>query len=156
MATVRKARVQDAAAIHSLISRYAVQHDLVVRTLADIYAQIKDYTVLENSGIAAGVVALHVYWEDLAEVRSFVIDERYREKGFGSRLLKAALKDAAAVGVKKVFALTKIPKFFLKFGFKKIPKKELPHKIWKDCFNCSKFPDCDEQALILDLRKPDK
>jgi amino-acid N-acetyltransferase len=153
MTSARQAVVGDAKAIHSIIRRYALEHDLVIRTLADIYAQIRDYTVIESKGALRGVIALHVYWEDLAEVRSFVVDEKFRGKGFGIKLIKAALIEAGQVGVTKVFALTKIPKFFKKYGFKKISKKELPHKIWKDCFNCSKFPDCDEEALILNLGK---
>jgi amino-acid N-acetyltransferase len=48
-----------------------------------------------------------------------------------------------------VFVLTYQSRFFRKLGFTDVDKKELPHKIWTDCLNCVKFPDCDESALIF-------
>jgi amino-acid N-acetyltransferase len=53
--------------------------------------------------------------------------------------------------VKKVFALTYKPVFFAKLGFAEIDKSELPQKIWRDCINCAKFPECDEIAVSLML-----
>ena len=126
--------------------------DLLKRSIADIYAQIRDYLVLVDKGRPVGTIAVHVYWDDLSEIRSFVIEKKYRGKGYGEKLLEAAIKEARNVGTKKVFSLTKIPDFFKKYGFRQIPKKKLPQKIWKDCFACPKFPDCDESALILSLK----
>jgi amino-acid N-acetyltransferase len=53
--------------------------------------------------------------------------------------------------MERVFVLTYAPDFFRRFGFEMYPKEKLPHKIWADCLNCPKFPDCDEVALILEL-----
>ena len=152
LCTVRKAKIKDAAAIHALIKKYAIEYDLVIRTMGDIYTQVRDYFVMECRGKVAGVIALHIYWDDLGEIRSFIIAEKYRKMGFGGALLGTAIREAQLIGIKKIFALTKIPKFFKKYGFNKIAKKALPNKIWKDCFNCPKFPDCDEDALILNLK----
>lgn len=152
MAKVRQARVSDAIFIHKIIKKYAVEFDLLSRGLADIYSQIRDFYILEEKNKKIGVVGLHIYWDDLGEIRSFVIESKYRGKGYGSKLISFAINEAKKIGIKSVFVLTKIPDFFIKYGFKKIPKKNLPQKIWKDCFNCPKFPDCDEYSLIYYLK----
>ena len=54
------------------------------------------------------------------------------------------------MGITKVFALTKIPGYFISRGFKEVEKAALPQKIWKDCLNCPKFPGCDETAVLFD------
>jgi amino-acid N-acetyltransferase len=55
------------------------------------------------------------------------------------------------LGVKRAFTLTYRPEFFERFGFKKVDKAVLPHKIWTDCLSCVKFPDCGELALVKEL-----
>jgi amino-acid N-acetyltransferase len=152
MAKVRRARIEDAMFIQRILKKYSEEADLILRNMADIYAQIRDYFVLVDGKKPVGVVALHVYWDDLAEIRSFVIEKKYRGAGYGKKMIDTAVKDAKSLGLKSIFALTKIPDFFRKYGFRRIAKKELPHKIWKDCFNCPKFPDCDEHALIFHLK----
>ncbi|HPD19244.1 MAG TPA: GNAT family N-acetyltransferase, partial [Candidatus Goldiibacteriota bacterium] len=109
--------------------------------------------VLEDNKKKIGVVGLHIYWYDLGEIRSFIIEKSYRGMGYGSKLLTYAINEAGKIGIKSVFVLTKIPDFFVKYGFRKIQKKNLPQKIWKDCLNCPKFPDCDEHALIYHFKK---
>jgi amino-acid N-acetyltransferase len=152
MARVRKARIQDAMFVQALLKKYSTEADLILRNMADIYAQIRDYLILADGNKPVGVVALHVYWDDLAEIRSFVIEKKYRGRGNGAKLIDTAVKEAKGLGIKSIFVLTKIPDFFRKYGFRRIAKKELPHKIWKDCFNCPKFPDCDEHALIFRIK----
>jgi len=72
-------------------------------------------------------------------------------RGIGSRLVSTRLEEARALGVGRVFALTMAPAFFERLGFARIEKADLPHKIWADCVRCPKFPDCDEEALAIDL-----
>jgi amino-acid N-acetyltransferase len=98
-----------------------------------------------------GVCALHICWEDLAEIRSLVVREEERNKGIGLKLVKACLDESRVLGVKKVFALTYEPEFFGKLGFEKVDKAVLPHKIWTDCLKCFKFPDCDEEAMAKEM-----
>jgi amino-acid N-acetyltransferase len=98
-----------------------------------------------------GICALHICWEDLAEIRSLVVQEEHQKKGIGSKLAKACLEESKKIGVKKVFALTYRPKFFEELGFKKVDKTMLPHKIWTDCLKCVKFPDCDEIAVVKEI-----
>jgi amino-acid N-acetyltransferase len=150
---IRKAYIKDAYNIQALLKKYTSEGELLVRPMADIFAQIRDFFILDNKKRLTGLIALHVYWEDLGEIRSFIIEKKYRGGGFGEKLLETAIKEAKSIGIKKVFALTKIPGFFIKQGFKKISRSKLPHKVWKDCFNCPKYPKyCDEIALIYRIK----
>ena len=98
-----------------------------------------------------GCCALHIAWENLAEIKSLAVDESKQRKGIGVELVKQALEDAKNLKVKRVFALTYVPEFFEKLGFKRIEHAELPHKIWSECIKCVKFPDCAENALAMDI-----
>ena len=151
---IRKAHIKDAYRIQALLKQYAAEGELLIRPMGDIFAQIRDFFVLDKNGRPAGIVALHVYWEDLGEIRSFLVTKGARGKGLGEELITEAIKEAKLIGIKKVFALTKIPDFFLKYGFKKISRSKLPHKIWRDCFNCAKYPKhCDETAVIYRIKE---
>lgn len=148
---IRKAIPRDVKSIKNLIDSYAKQNLLLPRSLSDLYENIRDFLVAEENGKIVGCVALHIVWEDLAEVRSLAVEKEKQHKNIGSKLLKAALKEAKKLGVGKVFTLTFVPGFFEKLGFTKISKHRLPQKIWKDCLNCAQFPDCEEEALIIKL-----
>lgn len=147
---IRPARVADVPAIKKLIDAFAGTDSLLPRTLAEIYSKVRDFWVAEDptSGII-GCVALQVVWEDLAEVRSLAVDVRHQSCGVGRRLVLAVVEEAKRLGLPKVFALTNVPGFFKKLGFREIPKETLPHKVWTDCVRCPKFLHCDETALIL-------
>jgi amino-acid N-acetyltransferase len=88
---------------------------------------------------------------DLAEIRSVVVREELRSQGVGARLVRACIDEGCALGLPRVYALTRVPSFFVKLGFREIDKHELPHKVFKDCVRCPLFPDCDEVAMVLDL-----
>ena len=146
---IRKARFSDIEEIQRLINRYAREGALLPRSLNELYENIRDFFVWKEKGKLLGCCALHISWEDLAEVKSLAVSRRVRKKGIGNRLLQSALSEAKGLGIKRVFALTNQEKFFKKNGFKKIKKEKLPHKIWGECIRCPKFPDCDEVAMIF-------
>ncbi len=148
---IRKARVGDAVRIQELVNLYAQKGLLLPRSLGEIYDNLRDFFVYEEDGEIQGVCALHICWEDLAEIRSLAVREPYRGKGQGSALVRMALKEARELGVKRVFLLTYIPRYFERFGFRIVDKAILPHKIWRDCLRCIKFPKCDEVAMLLPL-----
>jgi amino-acid N-acetyltransferase len=148
---IRKATITDVKEIKKLLDHYAEKKLLLPRSLSDLYENIRDFFVAQDDSTIVGCVALHIVWEDLAEIRSLAVAEERHNQKIGSLLLEAALKEARSMGVKKVFTLTYTPLFFERFGFKKANKKELPHKIWKDCLNCVQFPDCSEEAMIKEL-----
>ncbi len=122
---------------------------MLPRSLNEVYENIRDFFICVNNGSI--VAALHILWEDLAEIRSVAVLRKYQGKGIGKKLLRQCLKDAKALGVKKVFALTYNPVFFKDLGFKDIDKNTLPQKIWKECLKCHKFPECNETAVIKEL-----
>ena len=147
---IRKARVTDVPAIQMLIARFAARGELLPRTLNELYQHLRDFFVCEVNGQVVGLCALSLYWEDLAEIRTLAVDDTHGGKGLGGSLVTACLEEAAALGVRRVFALTYRPRFFERFGFRPLDKRELPQKIWKDCIKCAKFACCDETALIRD------
>lgn len=149
---IRKAKTSDAKTIHKLINDFARRGEMLPRSLNEIYEKLRDFLVIKEKDEIIGVCALHILWEDLAEIRSLAVKEEFQNKGIGSLLVKKALKEAKSFSIKKVFVLTYIPEFFKKIGFKEIDKSKLPQKIWGDCIKCPKFPDCDETALIYYLK----
>ncbi len=148
---IRKARITDVKHIHKLINESAKKEDLLPRSLNDLYEKIRDFSVYEEKGRIKGACALHILWDNLAEIRSLVVAKESQKKGIGKKLLSSCLKETKSLGIKQVFALTYQTKFFKKNGFKPIDKAELPQKIWGDCLRCPKFPECDEEAFIIKL-----
>ncbi len=148
---IRKARIGDARAIQGLIEGSASRGEMLHRSLSEIYDNIRDFYVFQGNQSLLGTCAVHICWEDLAEIRSLTVLEGERRKGIGSKLVKACLGEARKLGIRRVFALTYEPSFFQKFGFGIVDKATLPHKVWSDCLKCVKFPDCDEIALALQL-----
>ncbi len=149
---IRKARMGEVKAIQKLIAEYARKGDMLPRSLSEIYENLRDYFVyLEDGGEVIGSAAIHIMWEDLAEVRSLAVRDGHKSKGVGTQLVEACISEAIVLGIARVFALTYRPEFFEKMGFVRVEKSELPQKIWTDCLKCSKFPDCDEVALVSDL-----
>ncbi len=147
----RKPKAAEAGKIQALINFYAKKDEMLPRALNDIYEMIRDFWVYEEKGEIIGCCALHVDWEDLAEIRSLAVAEGHKDRGIGKQLVQCCIEDAQKLGIKKIFALTYKPKYFEKFGFHDIIKDELPRKIWSDCIKCPKFPDCDEYAVMIEL-----
>ena len=145
---IRKAKISDVKDVQKLINRESEKGKILPRSLSEIYELLRDFWVYEEKSKICGCCALHITWEDLGEIRSLVINEKRQRKGIGTTFLKKALKEAVKLNLKKVFALTYIPEFFEKQGFKRVRKSQLPHKVWAECIKCPKFPDCDEIALI--------
>jgi amino-acid N-acetyltransferase len=148
---IRKATIDDIKDMQELINFYAKADRMLPRSLNELYENIRDFFVYEEGGKISGCCALHVAWENLAEIKSLAVEESKQKKGIGVMLVKEALSDAKKLKVKRVFALTYVPLFFEKLGFKRIEHAELPHKIWSECIKCVKFPDCAENALALDI-----
>jgi len=144
---VRKAGVGDVKAVFALVKEFARTGEMLARPIEEIYSSLRDFSIAESDGEIIGIVSLHIWGEDLAEVRSLAVAEPFRRLGAGSALVKAALDEAFALGLKRVFALTYATNFFVKMDFKVVDKAQLPQKIWGDCRLCRKFPGCDETAV---------
>jgi len=148
---IRKANVNDVKKIQKLIGHYAKRERMLPRSLNELYENIRDFFVYAEGNNIYGCCALHVDWEDLSEIKSLAVANSKSGKGIGKKLLAHCLKEAKALKVKKVFALTYIPSFFEPFGFKIVDKKELPHKIWSECIKCVYFPGCKEIAMLKEV-----
>jgi amino-acid N-acetyltransferase len=148
---IRKAQIKDVKEIQKLLIIFASRGDMLSRSLSELYESLRDFYVCEQDDKLLGTAALHIVWEDLAEVRSVAVSEDAGRKGIGSQLVQACIAEARVLGLKRIFCLTYKPEFFGKHGFRLVDKSELPHKVWGDCIKCVKFPDCDENAMILDL-----
>lgn len=146
---IRKAALFDTREIHRLLLDFAKDGLLLPRSLVEIYEGIRDFHVFVENDRIAGVVALSIYWENLAEVRSLAVHADCGGRGIGRKLVQACLDEARQLGIGQVFALTYQPEFFTRLGFRQIDKSELPQKIWRDCMKCAKFPDCDEIAFSI-------
>ena len=149
---IRKAIAQEVGDIYKLLNHNAEQGLLLPRSLSELYDHLRDFSVIEDgdTGIIA-VCALGICWEDLGEIRSLAVEDGYHGKRFGTQLVEHCLEEAVSLGLKKIFVLTYVPKFFIRLGFRNIEKSTLPQKIWADCFKCTKFPDCDEIALMKEI-----
>jgi amino-acid N-acetyltransferase len=149
---IRKATISDIKAIHRLVNEFAKRGEMIPRSLNDLYENIRDICVCEDRGELLGVCALHILWEDLAEIRSLSVKPASQRTGIGRRLVNSCVKEAEKLGIKRIFALTYHADFFAKIGFATIDKAELPQKIWGECLRCPKFPECDETAVIRVLQ----
>jgi amino-acid N-acetyltransferase len=150
-AAIRKAIPADVNAIHGLLTKAARVSAVLPRSRAALFDTIRDFFVFEENGEVLACCALHVVWDDLAEIKSLSVDPKLQGQGIGKALVDQCIEEARDLKLPRVFALTGVPDFFLSHGFKKISKNELPHKVWGDCINCPKYPDCDEVAVVFDL-----
>lgn len=148
---MRKARISDVKEIQKLINHYAKNDEMLPRSLNQIYEQLQNFYVVELKKKIAACCELFITWEDLAEVKALAVAPNYSGRGFGSALVKKCISTAKQLGVKKVFALTFKPEFFLKLGFKIVSKDVMPHKIWFECVKCPLFPDCNEVPVMKEI-----
>ncbi len=149
---LRKAQIGDVKEIQKLLTSYANRGDMLSRSLSELYESVRDFYVeVADDGRILGAAALHIVWDDLAEVRSVAVAEAVGRKGIGSMLVNACIDEARNLGLRRIFCLTYKPAFFGKLGFLLVDKSTLPQKVWGDCIKCPKFPDCDENAMVLEL-----
>lgn len=151
MYRIRKPTITDTHAMYNLINAYADEGKFLHRTINSIYEYLQCFYVAESNGEIIGTVSLHILDEDLAEVRSLTVSTTHFGKGIGRSLVNAVLDETNKIGVKTLLSLTYQVDFFKKCGFTLVDKSKLPMaKIWKDCMNCSKFSNCDENAMVYD------
>jgi acetyltransferase, GNAT family len=144
----RKARFDDIEPIYGLVHIYAAQGEMLPRSRNTLYENLRDMVVAEADDGVIGVGALHIMWDRLAEVRMMAISPDHTRKGVGAEIVSRLLAEGDALGIEKVFTLTYKPDFFRKLGFIRISREELPQKVWKECIDCPKYPNCDEIAMI--------
>jgi amino-acid N-acetyltransferase len=117
---VRPAKTSDVKKIRAIVDTYAVERKLLSKETVTLFESVQEFVVAESDGEVVGCGALHVLWEDIAEVRTVAVVEQMHGKGVGHLILENILARAKEVGVKKVFCLTFETKFFGSHGFKEI------------------------------------
>ena len=117
---VRPAKTSDIKKIRSIVDSFAAQRRLLSKETVTLFEAVQEFTVAEVDGEVVGCGALHVLWEDLAEVRTVAVVESMHGKGIGHAILENILNKAKEIGVKKVFCLTFETKFFGSHGFTEI------------------------------------
>ena len=149
---IRSAKTSDAKAINSLINYYAEQDKMLFRSVASVYEELQSFLVAEIDDKIVGCCCLQIVWADLAEVKSLAVEEKRVGTGVGRGLVLAIAEKAQELGISRLFALTLNAEFFKKAGFKVIEKEKLPMKVWTDCAKCPKQRNCDEIAVIKELK----
>lgn len=149
---IRNAVIADVKEIHTLLNSFAKEGLLLGRSISSLYDKLRDFAVcVDENDMILGVCAFQITWDDLAEVRSLAVKPDCHRMGIGSKLVGWCFEEAERFGIKKIFTLTYQVKFFEKLGFSPISKSELPHKIWSDCIHCPMFPDCNEEAMMVEM-----
>jgi amino-acid N-acetyltransferase len=138
----RKAKMQDVEQLYQLINNFAENGLMLPRPRNMLYEALREFTVIEAERDLVGAGALHVTWDNLAEIRALAIKSEYQGRGFGIQLIGQLLEDSLQLGITRVFALTYQSEFFKRCGFR---------EVWKECINCPKFPNCDEVAVVREL-----
>ena len=120
MVEIRPARTSDIKGIRSLIDHFALQRLLLSKETVTLYESVQEFTVALEGDEVVGCAALHILWEDLAEVRTVAVIDRLKGTGVGHRLLEAVIERAKIIGVKRIFCLTFETQFFGRHGFEEI------------------------------------
>lgn len=152
MIRIRQAESKDVAGLFELVQHYAAQQALLPRTLQDIRECAGDFWVAEEKGRLLGCGALKLYSRELAEIRSLCIAPGIKRRGIGRTLAKRLLHEARQLNLKTVFALTHVPEFFRKCGFRPAARENFPMKITNDCLNCALYLRCQETAVAISVR----
>ena len=117
---IRQAKTSDIKNIRAIIDEYAAGRRLLTKETVTLYESVQEFTVAEIDGKVVGCGAMHVLWEDLAEVRSVAVDKSVRGKGVGHGILEVLIKRASELGIKRIFCLTFEIEFFGRHGFLEI------------------------------------
>jgi amino-acid N-acetyltransferase len=120
MIKVRPARTSDVKAIRELVDSYAAPGQMLSKETVTLYESVQEFVVAEKDGVVVGCGALHVLWEDLAEVRTVAVHHEMHKQGIGHLILKEIIDRARAIGVKRIFCLTFQTQFFGSIGFVEI------------------------------------
>lgn len=150
---LRRATLADAQEITGLVNYwYHKTGDVLPRSLDSVCESIRNWVVAEDEEGLFGCGSLVVLGPDLVEIRSVVVRPGYQGNGVGRQIVEQLLKDAEEIKAPTVFTLTKSVGFFEKLRFEVTEMENFPHKVWKDCVHCSKFPVCDEVAMVRETR----
>ena len=128
---IRPAQTRDIKGIRQLIDSYAPQGRLLSKETVTLYESVQEFTVAVEGDEVVGCGALHVLWEDLAEVRTVAVSEKLRGQGVGHQILDSIIDRAQAIGVKRIFCLTFETEFFGRHGFVEIHGTPVDQEVYQ-------------------------
>jgi amino-acid N-acetyltransferase len=150
--TVRPARTADVREIRRLVDLYTADRRLLAKTTVALYEDVPEFWVATVGEAVVGCGAVHVLWEDLAEIRTVAVDPDWRGNKVGHRLVESLLGAARALGVRRVFVLTFETAFFGSFGFAEITGTPVPHEVYEELLRS--YDEGVAEFLDLERVKP--
>jgi amino-acid N-acetyltransferase len=152
--TTRRARTGDVRGIRRLVDTYSQPGIMLSKATVALYEDVQEFRVAErvSDGEIVGCGALHVMWEDLAEVRTVAVDPRCRGHKIGHRIVADLLGSARELGVRRVFVLTFEVEFFGSFGFVPIVGTPVTHAVFEELLRS--YDEGVAEFLDLERVKP--
>ena len=149
---IRPARTSDVKGIRKLIDLYAPQRRILSKETVTLYESVQEFVVAADGDSIVGCGALHVLWEDVAEVRTVAVIEELRGKGVGHQILEKLIERAKMVGVKKLFCLTFETEFFGRHGFTEIQSAPVEPEVYQQLLRS--YDEGIAELLDLESSKP--
>ena len=149
---MRRARTPDVRAIRSLVEPMTHSRRIVSKDAVAYYEAVHEFRVVEVDREVVGCGALHVMWEDLAEVRTVAVQPEFKGRGLGSALLQELLQDARDLGVRRVFCLTFETAFFGRHGFQPIDGQAVEPQVYAELLRS--YDEGVAEFLDLERVKP--
>lgn len=128
---IRGAVTTDIPVIRHMIDEYTLDGRLLAKAMVNLYEDVQEFLVADSGDNVLGCGALHVMWEDLAEVRTLAVKPEYLRSGVGSAILQGLINQARHLGVQRIFCLTFETKFFSKHGFVEIEGTPVDHAVFE-------------------------
>ncbi len=132
MLVVRPAKTADVKAIRALVDSYAAPGQMLAKETVTLYESVQEFIVAELDDVIVGCGALHILWEDLAEVRTVAVKKDMHRQGVGHKILEAIINRAGEVGVNKIFCLTFQTEFFGSHGFEVIEGTPVDPEVYSE------------------------
>jgi amino-acid N-acetyltransferase len=152
--TIRRARTTDVRAVRALIDGYARKGILLDKPTVTLFEDVQEFWVAERDtdGEVVACGALHVMWEDLAEVRTLAVASSCRGHGVGHQLLEKLLQTARWLGVRRIFCLTFETHFFVEHGFVEIGEAPVEGDVYEELLRS--YDEGVAEFLDLERVKP--
>ncbi|MFZ1287403.1 MAG: amino-acid N-acetyltransferase [Candidatus Phosphoribacter sp.] len=150
--TTRRARTSDVRAIRDIVAPLVARRRLVAKHAVAYYESLQDFRVAEIDGEIVGCGALHVLWDDLAEVRTLATAPGHLGRGVGHAVLAALIQDATTLGVSRIFCLTFETVFFRRHGFEVIEGQTVPGEVYAELLRS--YDEGVAEFLDLERVKP--
>jgi amino-acid N-acetyltransferase len=149
---IRRARTKDVKGIRALVDEYTVDRRLLSKATVTLYESVQEFWVAEDDSKILGCGALHVMWEDLAEIRTVAVHPEHRGHKIGHKIVAHLLDVARDLGVRRVFCLTFETRFFGSFGFTEIDGAPVPHSVYEQLLRS--YDEGVAEFLDLERVKP--